>query len=106
MYLLGDIGNSETKLCFVSEKNKILKKIIFSTKDINKKKLEKNFNNFKIDYKKIEKILFCSVVPKSFNLIKKYLFKKTKVKCNEVKNLDLKSTIQILRVKAPCQGAQ
>ena len=22
MYLLGDIGNSETKLCFVSEKNK------------------------------------------------------------------------------------
>ena len=57
MYLLGDIGNSETKLCFVSEKNKIIKKIIFSTKDINKKKLEKNFNNFKIDYKKIEKIL-------------------------------------------------
>ena len=95
MYLLGDIGNSETKLCFVSEKNKILKKIIFSTKDINKKKLEKNFNNFKIDYKKIEKILFCSVVPKSFNLIKKYLFKKTKVKCNEVKNLNLKSLIKV-----------
>ena len=95
MYLLGDIGNSETKLCLVSEKNKILKKIIFSTKDINKKKLEKNFKNLKINYKKIEKILFCSVVPKSFNLIKKYLFKKTKVKCNEVKNLDLKSLIKI-----------
>ena len=95
MYLLGDIGNSETKLCLVSEKNKILKKIIFSTKDINKKKLEKNFKNLKINYKKIEKILFCSVVPKSFNLIKKYLFKKTKVKCYEVKNLDLKSLIKI-----------
>jgi type III pantothenate kinase len=95
MYLLGDIGNSETKLCLVSEKNKILKKIIFSTKDINQKKLKKNFRNLKIDYKKIEKILFCSVVPKSFNLIKKYLFKKTKVKCYEVKNLDLKSLIKI-----------
>jgi type III pantothenate kinase len=95
MYLLGDIGNSETKLCLVSEKNKILKKIIFSTKDINQKKLEKNFKNLKINYKKIEKILFCSVVPKSFNLIKKYLFKKTKIKCNEVKNLDLKSLIKI-----------
>ena len=95
MYLLGDIGNSETKLCLVSEKNKILKKIIFSTKDINQKKLEKNFKNLKINYKKIEKILFCSVVPKSFNLIKKYLFKKTKVKCYEVKNLDLKSLIKI-----------
>ena len=95
MYLLGDIGNSETKLCLVSEKNKILKKIIFSTKYINQKKLEKNFKNLKIDYKKIEKILFCSVVPKSFNLIKKYLLKKTKVKCYEVKNLDLKSLIKI-----------
>ena len=95
MYLLGDIGNSETKLCLVSKKNKILKKIIFLTKDINQKKLEKNFKNLKLDYKKIEKILFCSVVPKSFNLIKKYLFKKTKVKCNEVKNLNLKSLIKI-----------
>ena len=95
MYLLGDIGNSETKLCLVSKKNKILKKIIFLTKDINQKKLEKNFKNLKLDYKKIEKILFCSVVPKSFNLIKKYLFKKTKVKCYEVKNLSLKSLIKI-----------
>jgi len=92
MYLLGDIGNSETKLFLVSRQNKILKKIIFLTKDINQKKLKKNF---KIDFKKIEKILFCSVVPKSFNLIKKYLIKKTKVKCNEVKNLNLKSLIKI-----------
>ena len=95
MYLLGDIGNSETKLCLVSKKNKILKKIIFSTNDKNQKKLEKNFKILKIDYRKLEKILFCSVVPKSFNLIKKYLFKKTKVKCYEVKNLDLKSLIKI-----------
>ena len=92
MYLLGDIGNSETKLFLVSKQNKILKKIIFLTKDINQKKLKKNF---KIDFKKIEKILLCSVVPKSFNLIKKYLIKKTKVKCNEVKNLNLKSLIKI-----------
>ena len=95
MYLLGDIGNSETKLCLVSKQNKILKKIIFSTKDVNQKKLEINFKNLKLNYKKIEKILFCSVVPKSFNLIKKYLIKKTKVKCNEVKNLSLKSLIKI-----------
>ena len=39
MYLLGDIGNSETKLCLVSKKNKIIKKINFSTKEINQKKL-------------------------------------------------------------------
>ena len=53
MYLLGDIGNSETKLCLVSEKNKILKKIIFSTKDINKKKLEKNFKNLNLFFSQV-----------------------------------------------------
>ena len=95
MYLLGDIGNSETKLYLVSKKNKILKKIIFSTKDINQTKLEKYFKYLNPEYKKIEKILFCSVVPKSFNLVKQYLFKKTKIKCNEVKNLNLKSLINI-----------
>ena len=95
MYLLGDIGNSETKLCLVSKKNKILKKIIFSTKDINQKKLEKNFKNFRIDYKKIEKILFCSVVPKNFNIIKRFISKKTKTKCYEIKDLNLKSIVNI-----------
>ena len=95
MYIVGDIGNSETKVCLVSSNNRIIKKIIFSTKNINQIKLNKFFNNFKLDYKKIEKILFCSVVPKSFILIKKFLSKKTKVKCNEVKNLNLKSFIKI-----------
>jgi len=57
--------------------------------------LNKFFNNSKSDYKNVKKILFCSVVPKSFNLIKSFLSKKTKVKCYEVKNLNLKSLIKI-----------
>ena len=48
-----------------------------------------------INYKEVKKILFCSVVPKKFILIKKFLLKKTKTKCYEVKNLDLKSLIKI-----------
>jgi type III pantothenate kinase len=95
MNIFGDIGNSETKIYLVSLNNKIIKKIIFPTKNINKLKLNKLFNNFKLDYKKVNKILFCSVVPKSFNLIKEFLLKKTKVKCHEVKNLNLKSLIKI-----------
>ena len=95
MYILGDIGNTETKIFLISKNNRIVKKLIFSTKDINHSKLDKLFINFKIDYKKLEKILFCSVVPKSFNIIKKYLLKKTKLKCYEVKNLNLKSLIKI-----------
>ena len=46
------------------------------------------------DFKFIEKILFCSVVPKSFDLIKKFLSKKIK-KCYEVKDLRLRSLIDI-----------
>ena len=95
MYILGDIGNTETKIFLISINNKIIKKLIFSTKDINHSKLNKLFINFKIDYKKLKKILFCSVVPKSFNIIKKYLLRKTKLKCYEVKDLNLKSLIKI-----------
>lgn len=95
MYILGDIGNTETKIFLISKNNRIVKKLIFSTKDINHSKLDKLFINFKIDYKKLKKILFCSVVPKSFNIIKKYLSKKTKLKCYEVKDLNLKSLIKI-----------
>ena len=95
MYILGDIGNTETKIFLISKNNRIVKKLIFSTKDINHSKLDKLFINFKIDYKKLEKILFCCVVPKSFNIIKKYLLRKTKLKCYEVKDLNLKSLIKI-----------
>ena len=95
MYILGDIGNTETKIFLISINNRIIKKLILSSKDINHSKLDKLFANFKIDYKKIKKILFCSVVPKSFNIIKKYLSKKTNLKCYEVKDLNLKSLIRI-----------
>ena len=95
MYILGDIGNTETKLCVVSKKNKILKKIIFSSTSVNNKQLNNLFKKNKIQLNKIEKILFCSVVPKTFITIKKFLSKKVKSKCYEVKNLNLKSLIKI-----------
>ena len=95
MYILGDIGNTETKLCLISKKNKVLKRIIFFSKSINNKQLSNLFKKNKIQFNKIEKVLFCSVVPKTFNMIKKFLSKKVKSKCFEVKNLNLKSLIKI-----------
>ena len=95
MYILGDIGNTETKVCIVSKKNKILKKITFLSKSINIKQLNSLFKKNKIQLNKIEKILFCSVVPSTFKIIKKFLSKKVKLKCFEVKNLNLKSLINI-----------
>ena len=95
MYILGDIGNTETKLFLVSKNNNILKKISFPSKDINNKKLNYLFKKNKIQLDSVEKILFCSVVPNTFKKIKKFLSKKIKVKVYEVKNLNLKSLINI-----------
>ena len=95
MYILGDIGNTETKLYLVSKNDKILKKINFFSKNIDYIKLNYLFRKNKIQLNKVEKILFCSVVPNTFKMIKKFLSKKTKIKCFEVKNLNLRSLIKI-----------
>jgi len=95
MYILGDIGNTETKLCIVSKNKKISKKITFPSKSINHKQLNSLFKKKKIQLNEIEKILFCSVVPKTFAIIKKFLSKKVKLKCYEVKNFNLKSLIKV-----------
>ena len=95
MYILGDIGNSETKIFLVNSKNKVLKRTYFTTKKLNKKILDLKFNYLVKDYKKISKILFCSVVPYSFRIIKRYLSKKIKKKCHEIKDINLKSLINV-----------
>tara|TARA_B100000214_G_scaffold264902_1_gene196141 strand:- start:620 stop:1366 length:747 start_codon:yes stop_codon:yes gene_type:complete len=95
MYILGDIGNSETKIFLVNSKDKILKNINFSTKKINNKILRSKLKLLVSDFKNIKKILFCSVVPESFYLVKKFLSNKTKIRCYEIKNLNLKSLINI-----------
>ncbi len=95
MYILGDIGNSETKVFLVNSDYKIIRNINFSSKQINKKIINSNFKLLVKDFKKIKKILFCSVVPKSFTLVKNFLQKKTKCRCYEIKDLNLKSLINI-----------
>ena len=95
MYILGDIGNTETKLCLVSKKKRIVKKIIFPSKNFNNLLLNSTLKKNKFKLEKVEKILFCSVVPKTYKIIKNYFLKNTKVKCYEVKNLKLKSLMNI-----------
>ena len=34
MYILGDIGNTETKICLVNSKNKIIKKLLLCQKKL------------------------------------------------------------------------
>ena len=95
MFILGDIGNSDTKVFLVNSNNKIIKKTTFSTKKISNKILEKKFKQFFLNKMKIEKILFCSVVPKSYFFIRRFLSRKFQTKCHEIKNLELKSLINV-----------
>ena len=95
MYIFGDIGNSETKIFLVNKKEKILKRINLPTIYINDRNLDKKIKFLTKNINDIEKILFCSVVPKSFSLIKKYFSKRTRVRCYEIKDLNLKSLIKI-----------
>ena len=95
MHILGDIGNSETKVFLVNSNNQILKNISFLSKNISEKILKSKFKLLVKDYPKIKKILFCSVVPQTFKSIKKFLKNYTKIRCYEVKDLNLKSLIKI-----------
>ena len=92
MIILGDIGNTETKICLVNN-NKIIKRIIFSSKGKKINILNKHFKKFK--FSKLKKILFCSVVPSTFKELKKYFLKRTNIKCFELKELDLRSILKI-----------
>ena len=95
MFILGDIGNSETKLFLVNSKGKILRKTSFSSKIMTRSIINKKFKILISSFNNIKKILFCSVVPKNFILIKKFISKKTKIKCHEIKDLNLRSLLNI-----------
>ena len=95
MIIVGDIGNTETKICLINSNKKIIQKINLNTKKITKSLIKKSFSYLRLKDKKIKKCLFCSVVPRSFNLIKKSLIKDYKINCYELKNLNLHKLINI-----------
>ena len=45
MYVIGDIGNTETKICVYSTQKKIIKKIILKSNLINNSYLKKNLSS-------------------------------------------------------------
>ena len=92
MIILGDIGNTETKICLVKN-NKIIKKILAPSKEKKIHILNKHFRKF--DFTKLKKILFCSVVPSTFKEVKSFFKKKTQIKCFELKELNLRSILKI-----------
>tara|TARA_Y100000389_G_scaffold40727_1_gene35300 strand:- start:1519 stop:2265 length:747 start_codon:yes stop_codon:yes gene_type:complete len=93
-YIVGDIGNTSTKICILNDKFKIVRSFNFETIKIFKKNfLKKTLKNY-LNKHLNSNLLFSSVVPTAFNKIKKN-FKSTKYKLLEIKNFDLGKIIKI-----------
>ena len=95
--LIGDIGNTITKICLIEIKTFKVKKIIYfnSSKISSKNFLRKNLKNF-FKSKSINKVaLFSSVVPKYHFILKKFLKKIYKIKLKEIKDKDINKIVKI-----------
>ena len=95
--LIGDIGNTITKICLVEIKNLKLKKIIYlnSNNITSTNSLRKNLKRI-IKNKSINKVaLFSSVVPKYQLILKKFLERVYKIKLREIKENAINKIIKI-----------
>ena len=92
MIIVGDIGNTDVKICFFYKGLK--RKYLFKTSSINKQTLKRRFNSLQ---KKIcfKNAIFSSVVPKTYNQIKKIFYNLYKVNCIELKKINLSKLINI-----------
>ena len=93
-YLVGDIGNTSTKVCILNNKFKIERSFNFETIKLYKKNFLKTTLKNHLNKKLNLNLLFSSVVPTAFKEIKKN-FKSTKFKLFEIKEFDLDKIINI-----------
>ena len=95
-HLIGDIGNTETKLCILNKSFKIVRRLKIDTLKINNqyyfKKIIFSFVQNKIINKKA---LFSSVVPSVFLVMKKNLKKYFNIQCQELKQTHYSKIIKI-----------
>ena len=92
-YVIGDIGNTSTRICLL-KKSKIIKSIIFDTKKIFSEVHIKKILNIFLKKNLKNEILFSCVVPLALKKIIKVL-KKTEYKVFEIKKFNLKKLIKI-----------
>ena len=95
MFLVGDIGNTETKICLLNNRYKKIKKITLNTQKLSIKYLTQKTLLIKKNFKNIEKLLFSSVVPDKYKVIKNFFKIKTKKNSFEIKELNLNKIINI-----------
>jgi len=95
--LVGDIGNTITKICLIEIKNfKIKKNIFFNTKNMSsksflRKQLKKIIKNESIN----KTALFSSVVPKYNLILKSFLKKNYKINFKEIKEKPINKIVKV-----------
>ena len=95
--LIGDIGNTITKLCLVAIKTHKVKKMIYfkSNSIISKKFLIKNLKRIIKDKNTNKIALFSSVVPRYQLILNKFLKKFYKIKLKEIKEKNIEKIVKI-----------
>jgi len=95
--LIGDIGNTKTKISLVETKNFKIKKMVSfdSIKILSKNNLNIEFNKL-IKKNHVNRVaLFSSVVPKYKLIIKKYLINNYSIKLREIKEKGIKKIVKL-----------
>ena len=93
-YIVGDIGNTSTKVCILNNKFEIVKSFNFETIKIFKKNYIKKILSNYLNKNLNSNLLFSSVVPSAYKEIKK-IFKPTEFKLFEIKDFSLDKIIKI-----------
>ena len=95
--LIGDIGNTNTKVCIIDNTSFKIKKIFYlNSSKIKSGKFLKKFLGKKIENKKFNKIaLFSSVVPKHCSFIKKFLKKSYNIELKEIKERKINKIVKL-----------
>ena len=93
-YIVGDIGNTSTRICLLDKNFTIIKSMICDTKKFFNKSYTRKIFKKLLKNKVRKEILFSSVVPSVLKKIKKNI-KEFKFKIIEIKKLNLKKLIKI-----------
>ena len=95
--LIGDIGNTISKICLLEKKTFKVKKILYlnSSKIIINEYLKKNFKKIFLNKKINRFALISSVVPKYYKILGKFLNKVHKIKLREIKDKNIKKIVKI-----------
>ncbi len=95
MKIIGDIGNTEVKICLVDKNLKIKKRLNIKTKEITSSIISSKMKSFVKNKNQIGRVIFSSVVPKIYEQFFSFFKDNFNLKIIEIKQLNLNRLIDI-----------